>query len=226
MLQAAASIETWISLIAFAIAAVLIAYRSNLKTQENIISGAPANQRVTMLNALAQKYGVNIQELSNDQIYDIVIRNINTKRYYAFLGFICALAVALAGIAFFIFSGGKAYEQVIGPLTLRPGETRSKAIELSRKSIVTVYVDSIVPDWSGFEAKHNEFLAKNKGKTPELSIKACGSLERGSICQAEAGQIGMNGTFSREINQGNGSVTFFNFGENPPISFSATIKYQ
>ena len=78
-LQAASSITTWISLIAFVVAALLLAYRSKLRSRENIINSAPLDQRIIMAREEAQRNGVDVAGLANDQVFEIVKRNIVTK---------------------------------------------------------------------------------------------------------------------------------------------------
>ena len=175
-LQAASSITTWISLIAFVVAALLLAYRSKLRSRENIINSATLDQRIIMAREEAQRNGVDVAGLANDQVFEIVKRNIVTKRYCAFLGLVVAIIVSVVCIAYFLINRHVDYKQTVGPLTLASGETRSIDFDLGRRCAVTVTIDSIVPDWTGLEKVFD-------------------------------------------------SVTFFNFRDSPPVSFSASVRY-
>jgi hypothetical protein len=223
-LQAASSITTWISLIAFVVAILLVGYRGKLKSHENIINSAPPDQRILMAREEAQRNGVDVSGLTNDQVFDIVKRNIVTKRYYAFLGLIVAIIIALVCLAYFVVSRHVDYNKIVGPLTLAPGETRSIDFNLDRKGPVTVTIDNIVADWTGLEQKRAEWIAEGRGNTPEIWFKICGVSED-AACHKAGVQRGIHGTFSREIDSGDDSVTFFNFRDSPPVSFAATIKY-
>jgi hypothetical protein len=84
-LQAASSITIWISLIAFVVKALLLAYRSKLRSEESNIRSAPLGQRIIIACEEAQRNGVDVAGLANDQVFEIVKRNIVTKgttQYY------------------------------------------------------------------------------------------------------------------------------------------------
>ena len=223
-LQAASSITTWISLLAFLAASLLLAYRSKLKSRENIINSAPPDQRIIMARDEAQRNGVDVSGLTNNQVFEIVNRNINTKRYYAFLGFVIAVVIALVCAAYLLLNRIIDYKQTVGPVTLNPGETRSVNFELAQKRTVTVTIDSIVPNWNGSDQKRSKWMAEGRGNTPEIWLKICGVSEN-TVCHEAGVQRGIHGTFSREIEPGNDSVTFFNFRDSPQVSFAATIDY-
>ena len=89
---------------------------------------------------------------------------------------------------------------------------------------MTVTIDSIVPDWTGLEQKRAEWTTAGRGNTPEIWLKICGVSED-AVCHKEGVQRGIHGTFSRKIDPGNDSVTFFNFRDSRPVSFSASVRY-
>jgi hypothetical protein len=99
----------------------------------------------------AQRNGVDVAGLANDQVFEIVKRNIVTKRYCAFLGLVVAIIVSVVCTAYFLINRHVDYKQTVGPLTLASGETRSIDFDLGRRGAVTVTIDSIVPDWTGLE---------------------------------------------------------------------------
>ncbi|MGE7418684.1 hypothetical protein [Methylobacterium tarhaniae] len=223
-LASAQYVGTGVALVAFAVSAALIAYRANLKQNTRAIDKAPPDQIVRVLRELAGKYGIPTEHLTNDQAANVITDTLKLRRFYASVVFLIALLIAAVAIVAVMYSDKKVASQNIGPVRLRPGETKPVPINLGARGNVEVTVISIVPDWSGLEAKRQNWLRAGRGLTPEIWFSVC-SAHDPETCRANGHQRGINTIFSKELDSGSGSVVFFNFSDNPPVDLQATISY-
>lgn len=231
------SVVQWVgsglSLIAFIVAAALLAYRSRLRQQAQIIYSAQPEDRIDAISALAESFRVDISGLSQEQQEKIVLKQLNIRsRRELFI----AIAGTVISISFFImvfisikFDKQNKYNTTVtqilkgGPATLQPGETRAFDIELGTPGAVKVFINNIMPDWTGRAAQKAEWKRSGKGNTPELWIRVCSSKEE-QTCP-DGVQKGISGTLVREISAGPATVIFFNFGTSPPVTFTTTVNY-
>ena len=110
----------------------------------------------------------------------------------------------------------------VGPATIQSGETRNFNIDLKRPGPVDLIIGSIVPDWTGHEQQRTQWQQEGRGNTPELFVNICSAEEGNS--RPRGVQKGSAGSLRRELRAGPATIGIFNFRENPPVTFSATIR--
>jgi hypothetical protein len=92
----------------------------------------------------------------------------------------------------------------VGPVTVPNRETHNIGLDLKHAGPVDLIIDSPIPD---------------RG----LFVNIC-SADEGNSCPRGV-QKGSAGSLRRELKAGPATIEIFNFAENPPVTFSATIRY-
>jgi hypothetical protein len=94
-------VGTGLSLVAFIVAAILLAYRARLKHRAEIIKSAPEKERVEAIAATAEFFRVDISGLSRAQQQQIVLAQIQarTQRDLLLAGIVLFVALLLAMVA-------------------------------------------------------------------------------------------------------------------------------
>ena len=110
-----------------------------------------------------------------------------------------------------------------GPVTMQAGAYWIRQLNVSYPGPVDVSIESIVPDWANFEGMKKIWIQEGKGTSPEIWFILCGAAE-GDKCP-DGVQRGVNGILRRNLPAGPATVKFYNFGNSPPVTFEATIKY-
>jgi hypothetical protein len=94
-------VGTGLSLAAFVVAAILLAYRSRLKQRAEIIKSAPENERLEAIAATAEFFRVDVSGLTRAQQREIVLAQIHARaqRDLLLAGGSLIVAVLLAAVA-------------------------------------------------------------------------------------------------------------------------------
>ncbi len=135
-----------------------------------------------------------------------------------------SILISAVAIAYIIYNPVRVVTENVGPVSLRPGETRAVQINHQSSGAVDVEITNITADWAGLDEKRKEWTKKGRGNTPEVWFSVCSARESNE-CLATGAQRGINGTFRKVLPIGPASVTFVNFRDNPPIVLSARISY-
>lgn len=222
-LTAATSITSGVGLVAFVAVAILVAYLAKLKARSRAINEAPPGQKADVIELTAQDFGVSLSGLTRDQQFDLVVRIINSRRFYAIAALFVAIMIAIVAALSILYQDPRRRENV-GPVRLEPGETRSINVNLVRSRSVDVTVQNISADWSRNSKKLDQWTAQGRGSTPEIWFSLC-SGGGPETCREHGIQRGINGSYRKELSSGPVTVTFFNFRDNPPVNLTATIEY-
>lgn len=101
VLEALKYVGTGLSLVAFAIAAILLAYRARLTHRTEIIKSAPEKDRLRAIATTAEFFRVDVSNLTRAQQHDIVLAQIQARarRELLWAGTFLAAAVLLAAVA-------------------------------------------------------------------------------------------------------------------------------
>ncbi|WP_158284063.1 toll/interleukin-1 receptor domain-containing protein [Azospirillum sp. TSO22-1] len=97
---------------------------------------------------------------------------------------------------------------------IEPGAALNYALNLKHAGPVDVFVEDIVPDWSGRQ--------KSPG-LPELFMSIC-SAEEGNACPSRE-QVAKSNSRRRVLQPGPVTITFFNFVANPPLGYKVSVEY-
>ncbi len=229
-------VSSGLSLVAFIVAAALLAYRSRLKHRAEIISSARAEDRIEAISATAEIFRVDISGLHPAQQENIVMAQLKIRArrelMIAVFGLIIAIfffsvvviTIILTNMPINALDHQKPTKTLqAGPVMLQPGETRGFSIDLSSRGNVDIIVNSISPDWTGRATQKAAWMKAGKGNTPELWLNVCSAVEEQNC--ASGSQKGINGSLRRELPPGPATVIFFNFRDSPPVTFSTTINY-
>src|SRR5712671_534713 len=101
ILQPLQYVGTGLSLVAFAVAALLLAYRARLTNRAEIIKSAPEKERLEAIAATAEFFRVDVSGLSRAEQQDIALAQIHARarRDLLLAGVSLAVAILLAAIA-------------------------------------------------------------------------------------------------------------------------------
>jgi hypothetical protein len=95
-------VETGLSLVAFAIAAFLFAYRTRLARRAEIIKSAPKKQRLEAIATTAEFFRIDVSGLTRAQQRDIALAQIHARarrdRLLAGVSFVVATSLALIAV--------------------------------------------------------------------------------------------------------------------------------
>src|SRR5262249_11037012 len=109
-------VGTGLSLVAFIVAAILLAYRARLTNRAEIIKSAPEKERLEAIATTAEFFRVNVSGLTRAQQQDIALTQIHARarRDLLLAGVSLAVAILLAAIAIAAIWAAKA----AGPATV------------------------------------------------------------------------------------------------------------
>src|SRR5215471_1622157 len=109
-------VGTGLSLVAFIVAAILLAYRARLTNRAEIIKSAPEKERLEAIATTAEFFRVNVSGLTRAQQQDIALTQIHARarRDLLLAGVSLAVAILLAAIAIAAIWASKA----AGPATV------------------------------------------------------------------------------------------------------------
>jgi hypothetical protein len=93
--QALQYVGTGLSLVAFVVAAILLAYRARLTNRAEIINSAPEKERLQAIAATAEFFRVDVSGLSRPQQQDIVLKQIDARARRDLLLAVVTLIVAV-----------------------------------------------------------------------------------------------------------------------------------
>src|SRR6266446_2408678 len=101
MWQALQYVGTGLSLVAFALAALLLAYRARLASRVAIIKSAPEKERLEAIAITAEFFRVDVSGLTRAQQQEIALTQIHARarRDLLLAGLSLAVAILLAAIA-------------------------------------------------------------------------------------------------------------------------------
>src|SRR5258707_10181075 len=101
MWQAMQYVGTGLSLVAFIVAALLLAYRARLTNRADIIKSAPEKERLDAIATTAEFFRVDVSGLTRAQQQDIALTQIHARarRDLLLAGVSLAVAILLAAIA-------------------------------------------------------------------------------------------------------------------------------
>src|SRR5215470_2242830 len=110
MWQALQYVGTGLSLVAFAVAALLLAYRARLTNRAEIIKSAPEKERLEAIATTAEFFRVDVSGLTRAQQQDIALTQIHARARRDLLLAAVSLAVAilLAAVAIVAIWASKA----------------------------------------------------------------------------------------------------------------------
>src|SRR3981189_834215 len=99
--QALQYVGTGLSLVAFIVAALLLAYRARLTHRAEVIKSAPEKERLEAIATTAEFFRVDVSGLTRAQQQDIALTQIHARarRDLLLAGVSLAVAILLAGIA-------------------------------------------------------------------------------------------------------------------------------
>src|SRR6266478_7118421 len=94
-------VGTGLSLVAFVIAAILLAYRARLKHRAEVIKSAPGKERLEAIAITAEFFRVDVSGLTRAQQQEIALTQIRARarRDLLLAGVSLAVAILLAAIA-------------------------------------------------------------------------------------------------------------------------------
>ena len=104
MWQTVGSISTGLALVAFAIAALLTAYRSKLNNRANVIKSLPEKDRGSAVEQELNAFGIRAEGLSPDARYQIALKEIGLREKKLKYIFIVAIVAAVLATAIAIVS--------------------------------------------------------------------------------------------------------------------------
>src|SRR6266849_4865101 len=101
ILQPLQYVGTGLSRVAFAVAALLLAYRARLTNRAEIIKSAPEKERLEAIAATAEFFRVDVSGLSRAEQQDIALAQIHARarRDLLLAGVSLAVAILLAAVA-------------------------------------------------------------------------------------------------------------------------------
>ena len=99
-------ITTGLSLVALIAALTLYAYRSKLKHRRDVINTLPRQQRAEVITKELNTFGVDAKNLTNEQQYNLAIRQLDLRAQKSAIGAIIAAVAMLVfgGVAIFAIS--------------------------------------------------------------------------------------------------------------------------